>query len=120
VGGIGQARSGNIASYLGPAERGGTNGEIGCDIGEYEYAAPPRPATCSLGWGDRFVLTQGTRPEFACHGDTLRTSGRQTLEDGETAFSGAIRCQIEVAAITCTDTTTGHFFRVSRQSYELH
>jgi hypothetical protein len=41
------------------------------------------------------------------------------LDYGETAFSGAIRCAIEPAGITCTDTSTNHFFRLSRESYEL-
>jgi hypothetical protein len=114
-----QTPSGNIACYLGPAQRGGTNGSVGCEIGEHTYSAPPRPSGCQLAWGDRFTLAQGGRPESACHGDTLRSAGLQTLDYGETAFSGAIRCPIEPAGITCTDTSTGHFFRLSRESYEL-
>jgi hypothetical protein len=115
-----QTPSGDIACYLGPAAAGGTNGQVGCEIGHHTYAPPPRPSTCHLGWGDRFVLSQGSAPTLACHGDTLRTGNLKTLDYDETAFSGAIRCSIEPAGVTCTDTTTNHFFRVSRESYELH
>jgi hypothetical protein len=114
-----QTPSGNIACSLGPAERGGTNGFVGCEIGEHTYSAPPRRPTCPLAWGDRFTLAQGGQPELACHGDTMRSPDLKTLDYGETAFSGAIRCSNEPAGITCTDTSTGHFFRLSRESYEL-
>jgi hypothetical protein len=114
-----QTPSGNIACSLGPAERGGTNGFVGCEIGEHTYSAPPRPPTCPQAWGDRFTLAQGGQPELACHGDTMRSADLKKLDYGETAFSGAIRCAIEPAGITCTDTSTGHFFRLSRESYEL-
>jgi Family of unknown function (DUF6636) len=92
---------------------------VACEIGEHTYSAPPRPPTCHLAWGDRFKLAQGGQPELACHGDTMRSADLKTLDYGETAFSGAIRCAIEPAGITCTDTSTGHFFRLSRESYEL-
>jgi hypothetical protein len=32
---------------------------------------------------------------------------------------GAITCDSEPAGVTCTDISTGHFFRVSRDSYQL-
>jgi hypothetical protein len=114
-----QTPSGNVACYLGPAELGGTNGFVACEIGDHTYSAPPRPPACHLAWGGRFTLAQGGQPELACHGDTMRSADLPTHDDGETAFSGAIRCAIESARITCTDTSTGHFFRLSRESYEL-
>jgi hypothetical protein len=114
-----QTPSGNIACYLGPAERGGTNGFVACEIGDYTYSAPPRPLACHLARGGRFKLAQGGQPELACPGDTMRSADLPTLDYGETAFSGAIRCSIEQAGIICNDTSTGHFFRLSRESYEL-
>jgi hypothetical protein len=30
-----------------------------------------------------------------------------------------IACKSEQAAVKCTDVSTGHFFRVSKESYEL-
>jgi len=32
---------------------------------------------------------------------------------------GTIRCDSETSGVTRTDTITGHFFRVSRESYQL-
>jgi hypothetical protein len=32
---------------------------------------------------------------------------------------GVITCDSEPAGMTCTDSSTGHFFRVSRESYQL-
>jgi hypothetical protein len=32
---------------------------------------------------------------------------------------GAITCDSEPSGVTCTNSSTGHFFRVSRESYEL-
>jgi hypothetical protein len=115
-----QTPSGNIACYLGPAATGGTEGSVSCDIAEHTYVAPARPSTCHLGWGDRFELSQGNAPTLSCHGDTLRTGNLKSLDYGETAFTGAIRCLVEPTGITCTDSTTGHLFRVSMESYELH
>jgi hypothetical protein len=77
-----QTPSGNIGCYLGPAERGGTNGFVGCEIGEHTYSAPPRPPTCPQAWGDRFTLAQGGQPELACHGDTMRSADLKTLDYG--------------------------------------
>jgi hypothetical protein len=114
-----QTPSGDIACYLGPGAAGGTQGQVGCEIGEHTYTAPPRPPTCHLGWGDRIVLSQGNTPVLACHGDTLRAPNLKTLDYDQTAFSGGIRCSIQAAGVTCTDTTTGHFFRISKESYEL-
>jgi hypothetical protein len=70
------------------------------------YVAPPAPSTCHLGWGDRFLLIQGNAPALSCHGDTHRSGNLKTLDYGETAFSGAIRCPVEPTGITCTDATT--------------
>lgn len=45
--------------------------------------------------------------------------GLQTLAYGQTRSIGAITCSSEPSGVTCTDSGTGHFFRVSRDSYEL-
>jgi hypothetical protein len=42
-----------------------------------------------------------------------------TLDYGQTRSVGAITCDSEPAGVTCTDGSTGHFFRVSRESYQL-
>src|SRR5690242_9094624 len=89
-----QTPSHNIACYLATTDREGRVGSVACEIGDRSYAAPPRPPSCHLGWGDRFVLNQGDPPTVSCHGDTLLTGDLPTLDYGEGAFTGAIRCQI--------------------------
>jgi hypothetical protein len=38
---------------------------------------------------------------------------------GQTHTEGPIMCDSEATGVTCTDSRTGHFFRVSRDSYQL-
>jgi hypothetical protein len=42
-----------------------------------------------------------------------------TLDYGETRSIATITCDVEPWGVTCTDSTTGHFLRLSRGSYEL-
>ena len=42
-----------------------------------------------------------------------------TLDYGQTRCLGPITCDSEPTGMTCTDTSTGHFLRVSRESYQL-
>jgi hypothetical protein len=91
-----------------------------CDIRDHTYAAPPKPASCQLGgWGDRVNMVQGSAPDFSCHGDTNVVPGLATLRYGQTRSAGPMTCDSEPSGVTCTDTSTGHYFRISRQSYEL-
>jgi hypothetical protein len=91
-----------------------------CDIRDHTYAAPPKPASCQLGgWGDRVNMVQGSAPGFSCHGDTNVVPGLATLRYGQTRSAGPMTCDSEPSGVTCTDTSTGHYFRISRQSYEL-
>jgi hypothetical protein len=38
---------------------------------------------------------------------------------GQTRSLGSITCDSEPADMTCTDSSTGHFFRVSQQSFQI-
>jgi hypothetical protein len=42
-----------------------------------------------------------------------------TLDYGQTHTIGTITCDSEPAGVTCTHSSTGHFFRLSRDSYQL-
>lgn len=111
-----QSPSGNIACMLGD----GLNGAVECDIADHTYVEPPRPSECPLSYGDRFRLDPGQPAMMSCHSDTVRVSGMQTLDYGRTLSLGPISCTSEAAGMTCSDANSGHFFRVSRGSYELH
>ncbi|MCV7195922.1 DUF6636 domain-containing protein [Mycobacterium angelicum] len=91
-----------------------------CDISEYNYQPPP-PPECGkhLAWGSRFTLSAGAAGAIACHGDTLRIPGEPTLNYGQTASAGTITCVSEMSGMKCTDSSSGHFFRVSKDAYQL-
>ena len=78
----------------------------------------PGPCTQTLGY--TFVLRATGAPELSCF-----TSGQviptiySVLDYGQTRTTGAISCSSETSGITCTNTSTGHFFRVSRDSYDV-
>ncbi len=112
-----QSPSGNIACMLGD----GLNGGVACDVAEHTYEAPSRPADCGpTNFGDRIQLLPGQLPTMPCHGDTVKNPGQeQTLDYGQTVSLGPITCESQSAGMTCTDSSTGHFFRLARDSYQI-
>ena len=68
--------------------------------------------------GDRFYLTQGGEAGFGCYGQEFPPVN-ETLAYGQARSFGSITCESQPAGVTCTDSATGHYFRVSRDSYEL-
>jgi hypothetical protein len=112
-----ESPSGNIYCLLG-TETDGTN-RADCQVQQHTYPIPP-PGDCHLGgWGSQFSLKQGSPVELVCQGGVLTVPPMPALGYGQTRSIGAITCQSEPAGVTCTDESTGHFFRVSRDSYQL-
>jgi hypothetical protein len=114
-----QTPSGNIECWM-------HSGDSGCDIGDYTFAPPTTPITPSCSGGTsviRFDVAQGHPSAAACHPagpfSDLHAAGLATLDYGQTRSVGAFTCDSELSGMTCTDTSTGHFFRVSRDSYQL-
>jgi hypothetical protein len=89
-----------------------------CEVVQHTWAAPPREPECHLNWGDRFELSQGNNALFACYGQEFPPVN-ETLAYGQTRSFGSITCDSEYTGMTCTDTSTGHYFRVSRDGWEL-
>ncbi|MBV9513460.1 MAG: hypothetical protein JO280_05365 [Mycobacteriaceae bacterium] len=103
-------------------------GEGTCHVQYHTYAVPPpqyvggdgREEACYLpGWGSQFSLPEGGVPHLDCVGNVLVLPPLQTLEYGQAMSLGAITCASEPSEMTCTDTSSGRFFRVSPDSYEL-
>jgi hypothetical protein len=73
-----------------------------------------------LFWGDDFKLDQGNPPYLVCHtGGVINIPPKPTLEYGQTRSLDTITCDSEPSNMTCTDSSTGRFLRVSRESYQL-
>jgi hypothetical protein len=116
-----QTPSGNIACTI------HVGGPAVCDIGDYTY--PPPKVTggdspCAVDDENRFNLAQGHPAAMWCQPagpalSDLHAPGLATLDYGQTRSAGAITCDSEPSGMTCTDTSTGHFFRVARDSYQL-
>ena len=67
-------------------------------------------------------LSQGEAPCLGFVMSQLFFSGPYTpptLDYGQTQTVGSITCASDPAGVTCTDTSTRHYFRVSRDSYQL-
>ena len=108
-----QSPSGNIACDI-------RTEAVACDISEHTYQLPPPPPCAQhVSWGNRFLLEQGKAAVIECHGDTLRVPGEPTLNFGQTKSVGTFTCDSEPSGMKCTDSSSGHSFRVSRDSYDL-
>jgi hypothetical protein len=51
-------------------------------------------------------------------GGTTRVRGNADSYQFQ-SLSGNIACDSEPSGVKCTDSSTGHYFRVSRESYDL-
>jgi hypothetical protein len=114
-----QSPSGNIFCDIGV-------GGVTCEIADHTYVLPPSPCEHSA-WGGRYRMEQGSAPVMECHNDTIRPSYSSPgpnpdvpiLDYGHTQLAGSFTCDSEPPGVTCTDSSSGHFFRVSRESYQL-
>lgn len=72
--------------------------------------------------GSDLQVSQGNAPCLSAHMSQLpdpRLGYFPTLDYGQTHSLGTITCDSEPAGVTCTDSSTGHFFQVSSDSYQL-
>ena len=114
--------SGNIICSV-YADSSGVN----CEIREHIWAAPastigPYGRPCDLDFGGlEFYVSQAKPASLGCYEGVSKFSAPQvpTLDYDQAYSHGAITCDSRLSGVTCTDTSTGHFFRVSRESYDL-
>ena len=59
-------------------------------------------------------MSQAEPANLGCYegASEFNAPGLKTLDYGQTFSRGAITCESELSGVTCTDTATGHFFRV--------
>lgn len=132
-----QAEPSQMYQFLSPS------GNIGCHMDARDdgtaYAwcrlqdetwVEPQSGDCAQGYVPGAIgepapylqLSQGNAPCLGSVMSQLFFSGPYapaTLAYGETHTVGAITCASEPSGVSCTDSSTGHFFRVSRESYQL-
>lgn len=91
-----------------------------CEIKDYTWFIA-RPAGYTMGGkGNRFILDVGRAPIAGdWHSDHEFPDGAATLDYGQKRVVGSITCDSEPSGVTCSDAGTGHFFRVSRDSYQV-
>jgi hypothetical protein len=91
---------------------------VQCDIANHSWVPPRPPPQGRTDATSTFVLMRGQAPIVGYSPGTL--AAVDAMPDfGQARSAGAITCSSEQAAVKCTDVSTGHFFRVSQESYEL-
>lgn len=121
--------SGNIGCDM-EDDAGGRSFAV-CKIRDHTWVAPPSEYCqqaavpgATGGPGSDMQLRQGNPPCVGFSMDQLfwppdPLANYPILGSGQTHSLGTITCDSEPSSVTCTDTSTGHFFRVSRESYQL-
>lgn len=102
---------------------------VNCQLENTTYDVPAgqahddsgAPCPGNSGSGRDLRLVQGQPGFIRCSYAALNGGYGEwpTLAYGDSASVGAITCDSAPMAVTCTDATTGHYFRVSRDFYEL-
>lgn len=103
------------------------NSGASCEIRERTWVVPasaegPAGRPCNLRFGGlQFYVSQDKPANLGCYegASSFTGGGKETLDYGQTISRGKMTCGSEVSGVTCTDTATGHFFRVAREDYEL-
>jgi hypothetical protein len=114
--------SGNIACSI-YGDGSGAN----CEIQDHTWAAPastdgPFGRPCDFNFGGLEIYVSHGKPAvLGCYEGVSKFNrpAEQSLDYGQKYSRGAITCESEPSGVKCTDTVTGHFFRISRESYEL-
>jgi hypothetical protein len=122
-----ESPSGNIRCVLDVSSQTGAPVAL-CQLRDYTYVVPaglPRDSSggpCQRAqYGGDYGLDQGQPGYLGCSYAALDSGVGPwpTLDYGQSRSLGAITCDSEPTGVKCTDTSSGHFFRVSRDSYEL-
>ena len=118
-----QSPSGNIGCEMFERDDDGMEAAV-CKIHDHTWAAPPPgDGGCANGFvGQDLTLSRGGTACVGVYPSQIWLAldyNKATLAYGQTHTIGTITCDSEPAGMTCTDSSTGHFFRVSRESYQL-
>lgn len=90
---------------------------VQCDIVNQSWVNPEPPPAGRADAASSFLLWRGQLPILGYSPGTLAAADQPDYDQPLSA--GAISCVSEQSGMKCTDVSTGHFFRMSRESYEL-
>jgi hypothetical protein len=107
--------TGNLGCEMFASEGGGAR----CDIANRSWKAPPKPASCTLDYGQGLQVIGRHRGTFTCAGDTALNPKGTPLPYGEASKVGTFMCASASSGITCTNLATKHGFFISIGSYRL-
>jgi hypothetical protein len=107
----------NLVNYPPTDKLGLGKNFVQCDIVNQSWVPPRPPPGGRADATSTVVLMRGQLPIVGYSPGTLAASDPVSYDQPLSA--GAIACRSEQAAVKCTDVSTGHFFRVSKESYEL-
>jgi hypothetical protein len=108
----------NLVNYPPTDKLGFGKNFVQCDIANHSWVSPRPPPPDRPDAISTLVLMRGQLPIVGYRPGTFAAVGPM-LDDTQAGSAGAIACRSEQSAMKCTDTSTGHFFRVSPESYEL-
>jgi hypothetical protein len=90
---------------------------VQCDIVNQSWVPPRPPPQGRPGATSTIVLVRGQVPIVGYSPGAVAAVDPASYDQPVSA--GSILCDSEQSAVKCTDTSTGHFFRVSSESYQL-
>jgi hypothetical protein len=93
------------------------NNFVQCDIVNQSLVPPRPPPDGRPEATSTFLLKRGQLPILGYSPGTLAAADQ--ADYSQPVSGGSIICTSEQSSVRCTDISTGHFFRVSRESYEL-
>ena len=118
-----QSPSGNIAcNYQVGVDDDPNKGYVSCEVRDHTWVAPRAPVCAGqhIDGDELSMIGQASQPTWGCYSGIgpLSQTNKSTLDYGQTLSVGPITCDSEPSGVTCTGSNTGHFFRVSRESYQ--
>lgn len=93
-------------------------GALRCDILQYGYTPPPRPAACALDYGGAVRMTAHGPAGLLCHGDTVAAPQAAVLDYGATWRTKGISCVASQAGLRCVN-EDGRGFTMARAALIL-
>jgi hypothetical protein len=107
----------NLVNYPPTDKLGFGKNFVQCDIVNQSWVPPRPPPEGRADATSTVVLMRGQLPIVGYSPGAL--AALDPVNYDQPLSAGVIACRSEQSAVKCIDTSTGHFFRVSKESYEL-